>query len=192
MVLWCSGRSRAHAIESAWSSLERRAWGSRRLTFAAASSRAKGSPASRQQIAATEEAFSVVSEKKGEAARVRSTKSRPEGVVRISSSVGFWVEEGSVRGKTGYSCSPLTRKGARLDKDASYGITWSGRHDWKVLGRKRRPDGTYRDVREHTEKPREEWIALPVPDSGVLREVAERARRNVGLRLLAPKAGRRV
>lgn len=55
---------------------------------------------------------------------------------------------------------------------------------------KRRPDGTYRDVREHGEKPREEWIA--VPDAGVPREVAERARRNVELRLPAPRADRRV
>jgi hypothetical protein len=88
--------------------------GSRSLTFAAASSRAKGSPARRQQIAATEAAFSLVRAKEGEAARARSAKSRAEGVPRSSSPVGFWVEEGSARGGTEYSCSPLTRKGARL------------------------------------------------------------------------------
>jgi site-specific DNA recombinase len=81
---------------------------------------------------------------------------------------------------------------ARLDPERSYGVAWASRHDWRVLGRKRRPDGTYRDVREHTEKPREEWIAIPIPDAGVPREVAERARRNVELRLPAPKAGRRL
>jgi hypothetical protein len=51
---------------------------------------------------------------------------------------------------------------AQLDPERSYGVAWASRHDWKVLGRERRPDGTYRDVREHTEKPREEWIALPM------------------------------
>ncbi|MDQ4105765.1 MAG: zinc ribbon domain-containing protein, partial [Actinomycetota bacterium] len=35
-------------------------------------------------------------------------------------------------------------------------------------------------------------IALPVPDSGIPREVAERARRNLELKLPAPKAGRRI
>jgi hypothetical protein len=81
---------------------------------------------------------------------------------------------------------------AGLDPEETYGIVWASRHDWRVLGRKRRADGTYRDVRERTEKPREEWIALPVPDAGVPREVAERARRNAELRLPAPKAGRRL
>ena len=81
---------------------------------------------------------------------------------------------------------------ARLDEDKEYGVAWSGRHDWKTLGRERRGDGTYRDVREHNEKPREEWLALPVPHSGIPREVAERARRNTELRLPTQKAGHRV
>jgi hypothetical protein len=68
-----------------------------------------------------------------------------------------------------------------------YERVWASRHDWRVLGRERRPDGTYRDVRKHTEKPRREWIALPVPDAGVPREVAERTRWNVELRLPAPR-----
>src|SRR3712207_9288581 len=38
-------------------------------------------------------------------------------IFKTSSSVAFWVEEGSTRGGTGYSCSPLTRKGARLAAD---------------------------------------------------------------------------
>lgn len=80
-----------------------------------------------------------------------------------------------------------------LESERSYGVAWSSRHDWKVLGRERRSDGTYRDRREHTEKPREEWIAIPVPESGIPREIAERARRNVELRQrAAPKEGQRV
>jgi hypothetical protein len=65
MVLWRSGRSRAQAVESARSSRERSVAGARNLTFAAASSSASGSPASRQQICATEEAFSRLSVKPG-------------------------------------------------------------------------------------------------------------------------------
>jgi site-specific DNA recombinase len=72
---------------------------------------------------------------------------------------------------------------ARLDRKRLYGVAWAGRHDWKVLGRERREDGTYRDVRRHSEKPREEWIALPVPESGVERSVAERARRALELKM---------
>ena len=81
---------------------------------------------------------------------------------------------------------------AGLDPERSYGVVWASRYDWRVLGRERRADGTYRDVRERTEKPREEGIALPVPDAGVPREVAGRARRNAAVRLPAPKAGRRL
>jgi len=79
----------------------------------------------------------------------------------------------------------------RLDPERSYGISWASRHDWKVLGRERRPDGRYRDRRKRGEKPREEWLALPTPDAGVPREVAERARRNVELRVSPPKKNRR-
>lgn len=43
---------------------------------------------------------------------------------------------------------------AWLDLERSCGIAWYGRHDRKVLRRKRRPDGTYRDRRQHTIKPR--------------------------------------
>ena len=81
---------------------------------------------------------------------------------------------------------------ARLNPDRSYGVVWYGKHDWKVLGRERREGGTYRDRRQHVIKPREEWIALPVPDLGVPRRVAERVRRNLELRLSPPKADRRV
>jgi site-specific DNA recombinase len=82
---------------------------------------------------------------------------------------------------------------AGLDPERSHGVAWASRHDWRILGRKRRADGTYRDRRKRSEKPREEWIAVPVPDAGVPREVAERARRNVEeLRLPAPRADRRA
>jgi hypothetical protein len=81
----------------------------------------------------------------------------------------------------------------RLDPRKTYGVVWTGRHNWRVIERVRLPDGEgYRNLRKHTEKPKEEWIGLPVPGSGVPRGVAERARRNVELRVPAPpKKGRR-
>jgi hypothetical protein len=81
---------------------------------------------------------------------------------------------------------------ARLDPELSHGIAWASRHGWKVLRRERRPDGTYRNVHKYEEKPREEWIALPVPGSGVPREVAERARRAVEIQVSEPRKGQRV
>jgi len=80
---------------------------------------------------------------------------------------------------------------AGLDPEHIYGVAWASRHDWKVLGRERKPNGRCRDVRKHTEKPREEWLALPVPGAGVPREVAERARRNVRLTSRPTKKDRR-
>jgi recombinase-like zinc beta ribbon protein/recombinase len=81
----------------------------------------------------------------------------------------------------------------RLDPGKPHGVVWTGRHNWRVIERVRLPDGEgCRNLRKHTEKPKEEWIGLPVPGSGVPRGVAERARRNVELRVPAPpKKGRR-
>src|SRR5918997_5480876 len=103
MFLWRSGRSRAHAVDSAWSNRERRAAGSRSLTFAAASSSANGSPASRQQMEATAAAFASVREKVEDTARARSTNSLPEGESRTSSTLGSRVEAGNSSGETEYS-----------------------------------------------------------------------------------------
>jgi Recombinase zinc beta ribbon domain len=41
----------------------------------------------------------------------------------------------------------------------------------------RASDGRYANQTAHGLKPKEEWIAVPVPDAGIPREVAERARR---------------
>src|SRR5215218_8522320 len=114
MVRCLSGKSRAQPLESACSNRESIVAGSRNLAFAAASSRAKGSPASLRQIEATALAFSAVSSKVGEASLARSTKRRPEAEFETSSIAGDLVEAGKVKGGTGYSCSPLTRNGAQL------------------------------------------------------------------------------
>lgn len=77
IVLWRSGISRAHPVDNARSSRESSVAGSKNLTFAAASSSARGSPASRQQMEAIAAAFSSSSLKIGEAARARSVHRRP-------------------------------------------------------------------------------------------------------------------
>ncbi len=61
----------------------------------------------------------------------------------------------------------------RLDPNCSYGLCWSNRHKVETIKKKGK--------RRHktTERPREEWIAVPVPDSGVPRELVEAAREAV-------------
>ena len=67
---------------------------------------------------------------------------------------------------------------ARLDKDRSYGIFWSNRTRTtrrRVL--ETTPDGReYRWQYSVRKNPKEQWIAIPVPDSGVSREVVDVAR----------------
>lgn len=70
---------------------------------------------------------------------------------------------------------------ARLDPHKSYGISWYNRHH---------TSGTSNRRRKGEEKPRSEWIAVPVPDAGIPREHVERARANLqGER--APRADNR-
>jgi len=67
---------------------------------------------------------------------------------------------------------------ARLDTDKSYGVAWYNRR--RVTKRQVPEDGTegrrYRKVQKISEKPRSEWIAVPVPDSGVPRSLVDLAR----------------
>ncbi len=68
--------------------------------------------------------------------------------------------------------------GSRLDRGACYGVWWFNRERWTgrqvsevtAIGR------VYRRSVRAVPKPREEWVAVPVPDSGVPREVADAAR----------------
>lgn len=66
---------------------------------------------------------------------------------------------------------------AKLSPDACYGIWWFNR---RRFTRTRRPDGNGGSEyfwRQHYElRSREEWIAVPVPDSGVPSEVVDAAR----------------
>jgi len=67
---------------------------------------------------------------------------------------------------------------ARLDPEKRYGIWWFNRrriNKTQVAGTG--PNGRfYRKQSKLTVKPKDEWIAVPVPDSGIPREVVESAR----------------
>jgi site-specific DNA recombinase len=82
---------------------------------------------------------------------------------------------------------------ARLDPFRNYGVWWYNRRRAK---RTRVPEHTpsgrqYRERTRYAEKPREEWIAVPVPDAGVPRELVERARAALENNERCSSAGRR-
>jgi hypothetical protein len=68
---------------------------------------------------------------------------------------------------------------AKLDPERSYGVSWWGRR--RVTEKQMAEtmtDGTrrYRRIYKTRYKPRDEWIAIPVPDSGIAAEAIDRAR----------------
>jgi len=70
---------------------------------------------------------------------------------------------------------------ARLDPEKRYGIWWFNRRRYAskqvAMGG---PEGrTYRRQIKVTDKPRSEWIAVPVPDSGIPREWIDAARNSI-------------
>jgi hypothetical protein len=82
---------------------------------------------------------------------------------------------------------------ARLDPSKYYGVWWYNRRRAK---RTRVPEHTssgrhYRERTRYTEKPREEWIAVPVPDAGIPGELVERARAAIENNERCSSAGRR-
>jgi len=82
---------------------------------------------------------------------------------------------------------------ARLDPDKRSGLWWFNRRGLKVgQVSEPGPDGRrYRKTYRWHHKPREEWIALPVPDSGIPRELVEAARAVVEANRKPARAGRR-
>src|SRR5215207_9087932 len=69
---------------------------------------------------------------------------------------------------------------ARLDRSRHYGIWWFNRERWRrTKVAEPSPTGEGRDYRWRVvsvPRPREEWVAVPVPDSGIPREIVESAR----------------
>jgi site-specific DNA recombinase len=67
---------------------------------------------------------------------------------------------------------------SRLDQKKRYGIWWFNRRRTKTYQEAvNRPDGKhYKKRAKITQRPEEEWIAVPVPDSGIPREWVDLAR----------------
>jgi site-specific DNA recombinase len=83
---------------------------------------------------------------------------------------------------------------SHLDPDKSYGVWWFNRRrrtekQISEVG----PDGRRRYVRRltTTQKPKEEWVAIPVPDSGIPREWVDRAREATSDNVKFSRAGGR-
>jgi site-specific DNA recombinase len=82
---------------------------------------------------------------------------------------------------------------ARLDPSKSYGVWWYNRRRAKrtrVL-ESRSSERRYKERVRYTDKPRDEWIAVPVPDAGVPREIVDRARASIENNERCSSAGRR-
>ena len=82
---------------------------------------------------------------------------------------------------------------SRLDPDKRYGLWWFNRRGVKI-GQvvETGPDGRhYRKTYHWHEKPKEEWIAVAVPDSGIPRELVDSARAVVESNRKPARAGQR-
>src|SRR5215211_1770443 len=77
---------------------------------------------------------------------------------------------------------------ARLDPELRYGISWWGRR--KTSPRRSAP-GDYRKRRLAVSAPKDQWIAVPVPDSGVPAELVDAARAVVDSNARTSSAGSR-
>jgi site-specific DNA recombinase len=63
---------------------------------------------------------------------------------------------------------------ARLDQIEDYGVLWWGKR--KTTERQVRENGGYKKKQITVTKPRSEWVAIPVPGSGIPRELVRAAR----------------
>jgi hypothetical protein len=83
---------------------------------------------------------------------------------------------------------------ATLTPDRPYGIWWYNRHDVqrrRVFEESLDGERRYVTRTRYADKPREEWIAVPVPDAGVPRELVERGREALRNNEKCSSAGRR-
>jgi site-specific DNA recombinase len=67
---------------------------------------------------------------------------------------------------------------AGLDPERCYGIWWYNRRR-TVRTRAKRADGSYYWKQNVRERPRSDWVAVPVPDAGVPREQVDAARESI-------------
>ncbi|MDP9475500.1 MAG: zinc ribbon domain-containing protein, partial [Actinomycetota bacterium] len=82
---------------------------------------------------------------------------------------------------------------ARLDPHMSYGLWWFNRlgHKVRQVSEASGDGRRYRKTYDWYQKPKEEWIAVPVPNSGMTREVVEAARAAIEGNRAPARAGRR-
>src|ERR687890_1325195 len=82
---------------------------------------------------------------------------------------------------------------ASLDESSSYGIFWFNRTRTtrKRVTKVGSTGKEYRWQRKTYQKPRDQWIAIPVPDAGIPREIVEAAREMLRYKSPAPNKGRR-
>jgi site-specific DNA recombinase len=82
---------------------------------------------------------------------------------------------------------------ARLDPDKSFGLWWFNRlgHKVRQVSEPSANGRRYRKTHDWYQKPKEEWIAVPVPDSGIPREMIEAARAAIEGNRRPARAGRR-
>ena len=80
---------------------------------------------------------------------------------------------------------------ARLDPSKLYGVWWYNRRRTSVRQiAEHGPEGRrYRKVQRTVRKPRNEWVAVPVPNVGVLRELVDTARERIRYNTRTSKAG---
>jgi site-specific DNA recombinase len=83
---------------------------------------------------------------------------------------------------------------ARLERDKRYGIWWFNRRTKTVRQVvETAEDGRhYRQCSKYATKPYEEWVAVPVPDSGVPREWVDAAREAIKDNRRPPSSNRRL
>jgi site-specific DNA recombinase len=84
---------------------------------------------------------------------------------------------------------------AKLNPEESYGIWWFNRRRTTTTQTAVAGDNGHRQYRKHVKieaRPREEWIAVPVVNSGIPREVVEMAREAIKDRPPSPPSATRV
>jgi site-specific DNA recombinase len=122
---------------------------------------------------------------------------------KTSYSVVRWLEGADPRGPTGKGWNmPYLRKmindvyrsrsfeemrdlvapevANRLDPDKRYGIWWYNRRRFEPKRTPPKAPGDFKRKYKPIEKPRDEWIGIPVPDSGIPPEIVDTARGRMG------------
>src|SRR5215211_6180471 len=83
---------------------------------------------------------------------------------------------------------------ASLDPNKAYGIWWFNRRTRRTQVSALGPDGEriYKKKGQYVQRSKEEWVAVPVPDSGIPREWVDAARDTLRGNSVPSSAGRRV